>query len=79
MMPLSYIFRMCRGLYIYKPKTKISYVDDIKIFIKTETEQNTFIKNNKNTEPGYRNEMWHRKMGYVGYKNREKTEGIKKK
>ena len=71
MMPLNYIFRKCTGAYKFtKLQEKINhlvYMDDLKIFVKNEKDLDS---NKKKIEVGYRNGIWHWKMGHA-HKNKQ--------
>ena len=72
MMPLIHILRKCTGGYKFtKSQKKIDQlIDDIKLFAKRFGNHNTGCDN---TQSGYRDGIWHRKMRHA---NNEKWETI---
>ena len=68
MMPLNHTLRKCTaGFKLTKSQEKINYLmymDDIKLFAKTEKELETNTRS-QNTQSGYRNGIWHTKMRHA--------------
>ena len=83
MMPLHHILRKCRVWYIFSdsqeninPLMYISRSQPPNVhlpFAKTKRKTiGAFNANKKNIQSGYRDKIWHRKIGYATYEKRKK-------
>ena len=76
MMPLNHKLRKFTKNYKFnkslgKKINHLMYMDDIELFAKNENELETLIQN-KNTQSGYRNGIWYRKICHDNNEKRKK-------